>query len=925
MDPITDATLNLKKALSRAIILPLIFVVTLLAVLFAQVGHLVRSSQRVDKCDQIISTGYRTEKYLSDMETGLRGFLLTNDYEFLAPYTEANSPLKVNLRALQVLVHDNAEQANRLKAIDHGIAEWDRSALQMISGNRKTGLTEQEILRHRSQMEWVRQLFTQFLSDEEARRLQLRSVAQNATEGSLFTGIGLMFLVGVFLVFFSRRQLYNVSQSYKRALGITFDRERRLRQSEEQFRFLTGAIPQIVWTSDAEGTADYYNQQWYDFTGLGIQQSLRNGFEYVVHPDDYKRTCEAWRNALERKDLLQVECRMLRAADNVYHWHLVRAVPFRDQQGKVVRWIGTCTDIHDQKRSEQLQRFLAEASSLLSSSLDYAATLKSVARLAVPRMADFAAVHLINKDSEEPLLLAFSHRDQQKTKVIWELHKNFKLSTISNVGPLYVMRTGSAEFFPDITGEVIARNQLSQQLRSAIEAIGVRSSICVPLIARDHILGSLTFGYAESGRRYNESDLNFAKDLARRVALALDNARLFEEAQSSSRAKDEFLATLSHELRTPLNVILGWVELLKTGQFDKSCFEEGLQALERNAKVQSALINDLLDVSKIISGKFTVDLKSISLGQVVRDAIESVHFMAKAKNIHLISDISEAMAPVHGDQNRLQQVISNLLTNAVKFTPAGGTIKVESSQLSDHQNIVRVIDSGRGMDPKFLPHVFDRFVQENAGTTRTHGGMGLGLAIVKHLVQLHGGSVRAESAGPGKGATFSVILPCLEARTTAQASGSESSVSPHPTLGLRPLSGLRVLITDDSLDVLNLIAVFLRRQGAQVLTASDGQEAIRLIQSSKPDVFLCDIGMPDEDGYAVIKKVRSLPKDSGSQIPAAALTAYARPEERIATLKAGFQLHLTKPITSADLTDAVLALAGRQNAQRPLQNINISS
>ncbi|OUL33273.1 hybrid sensor histidine kinase/response regulator [Nostoc sp. 106C] len=403
----------------------------------------------------------------------------------------------------------------------------------------------------------------------------------------------------------------------------------------------------------------------------------------------------------------------------------------------------------------------------------------------------------------------------------------------------------------------------------------------------------------------------FMLDITERKLSEQERERLLAEAEAANRMKDEFLGTLSHELRTPLSAILGWTQLLKNRKFDETTTARALETINRNTKALAQLIEDVLDVARIIQGKLSLNLQQVELIPVVEAAIETVHPAADAKEIHIECRFDPTVGVVVGDVNRLQQIVWNLLSNAVKFTPKGGRVDVQLERIHSHIQL-RVSDTGGGIAADFLPYVFERFRQADSSSTRSHGGLGLGLAIVRHLVELHGGTVSAESPGIGQGATFIVNLPMRAVYVENTTSVLDaSSVDSEISLNNPSLDGVRVLVVDDEQDARQLITTVLSQYGAQVMTVASAADALIAVQQFHPDVLVSDIGMPEADGYILIRQLRSLPSEQGGRIPAVALTAYARAEDRTRSLLAGFQLHVSKPVNPAELATVVANLAGR--------------
>ncbi|HEX8145485.1 MAG TPA: PAS domain S-box protein [Pyrinomonadaceae bacterium] len=430
---------------------------------------------------------------------------------------------------------------------------------------------------------------------------------------------------------------------------------------------------------------------------------------------------------------------------------------------------------------------------------------------------------------------------------------------------------------------------------------------------------SLELSFGEYTRDGKHIFTGIARDITERKRLEGERHQLHQreqaarrEAEEASRLKDEFLATVSHELRTPLTAVLGWAHILRAGQLDGQSAQHALETIERNARSQAQLIDDLLDVSRIITGKLRLDVRPVDPASFIEAAIEAVRPAAEAKGVRIQKVMDTGVSSIAGDPARLQQVVWNLVSNAIKFTPKGGRVQVRLERVNSHIEIA-VSDSGQGIAPEFLPYVFDRFRQADGTTTRAHGGLGLGLSIVRHLVELHGGNVHVESQGAGRGATFTVRLPLL---TVYQKEGGQERVHPAardaPTVFdcLERLDGLQVLVVDDEADTRELLKVSLGRCGATVTTASSAEEAFDLLTHQRPDVLISDIGMPGADGYDFIKKVRSLSAERGGKIPAIALTAYARAEDRLQVLRAGYQMHVAKPVELTELVAIVANLAG---------------
>jgi signal transduction histidine kinase/CHASE3 domain sensor protein/ActR/RegA family two-component response regulator len=575
-------------------------------------------------------------------------------------------------------------------------------------------------------------------------------------------------------------------------------------------------------------------------------------------------------------------------------------------------------DATAKKQERDRTEFLAKAGEALVSSLDYQTTLAMVTRLAVPTLADWCTVHLVEPGATAPRQVAVAHADAKMEDFAREYGLRYPADPNATIGIAQVIRTGKSELYTDVTDELLVSVCRDPEELRMLRELRLRSAKVVALRTRGRTFGAMTFVFAESGRRYTEDHLAFAEDFARRAAMAIENSLALKEAEQrrreaeiANRAKDDFLATVSHELRTPLNAILGWTVALR-GRKPPPEMDRALAVVERNARAQAKLISDVLDVSRIVSGKLTLTFVPTEVGEAARAAIESVSPAAQSKSISIQAEIPAEPIVVAADPDRLQQIVWNLLSNAVKFTPRSGVVTVKVAREGSSATI-SATDTGEGIRPEVLQDIFEPFRQADATTTRRHGGLGLGLSIVKQLVSAHGGSVSARSEGADRGSTFQVRLPVKgPAATTGRVAPAAAvpGAAPPPTARL---DGLRVLVVDDEQDALNLLDEVLKTSGAEVHTAGSATEALSRLGSIRPDVLVSDIGMPDVDGYALIRRVRSLPSSAGGTTPAVALTAYARAEDALRAFTEGYQMHVTKPVEPAQLA-AVVAKLGAQRA-----------
>ena len=681
----------------------------------------------------------------------------------------------------------------------------------------------------------------------------------------------------------------------KKQMALQIGGQRELanfkRWSERKYEELADSMPQVVWMADERGALTYRNKRWIEIAGTG------DGFAALVHPEDLAAFVSGWENAVRTSVAWEAELRIGQG------FHLVRAVPRRDEQGRVIGWIGTATDIDARVKADRSLRLLADASQLLNRSLggnpagaDSRLDLRAVLDNTLPILGDgvILDVHADGGIPRERLSVAAEGVDPAELD-----DPRFDL------GPSTVGYSGRPEVFLDVKQNVSERTPgpsgRGAELLTFLGELGVRAYICVPLVTRERTIGSLSFVRRSARGPFEEADVALAGDLARRIAVAIDNARLHEtterrreELEQANKSKDLFLATLSHELRTPLNAIVGWTDMMRKGQIVGDELRHAMETIDRNALALSGLVADLLDVSRIVTGTLKIETKLVPLASILDAVASAAKPLAAAKDITL--ELATATERgVMGDVGRLRQVFGNLLNNAIKFTPPGGTVSMKVEEGADGRARVVIADSGEGIAPEFLPQVFERFRQAETARTR---GLGLGLAIVKHLVEEHGGSVHASSEGRGKGATFTVELPV--AAEGAAALSEEHAIA---DTGEPDLSGVHVLIVEDDPDGNELICTILERYGAKVTSATTAAAALEVLATERPRVLVSDIGLPDMDGMELIRTVRA--RAEMAEIPAVALTAYASRQDATKAIGAGFDAHVAKPVQPSTLGSAV--------------------
>jgi signal transduction histidine kinase/ActR/RegA family two-component response regulator len=589
-----------------------------------------------------------------------------------------------------------------------------------------------------------------------------------------------------------------------------------------------------------------------------------------------------------------------------------------------------------ERRTSGRLRLLAAAGETLALSLDLHETLRALARLWVPAFSDWCAVDLV--EHNEVRRVAVHHPDPERVRAFEDFARSYP-TRVGEASPVVqVLSTGRPRLYARVTADVLRGASRNEEELALLTDARLLSGIVIPLVARGERIGVLSFATAESGRTFDERDLELAEELGYRAALAVSNARLYRAVQDAAhraeveaqkaaeerrrvleanRVKDEFLATVSHELRTPLNAITGWSALLRHRIDDQSIITKGLEVIQRNAQAQARIVEDILDVSRIVTGKLRIEPSPVDMVAIARESLEVVRPSADAKQIAITLHAASPDCLLTGDEPRLQQVIWNLLSNAIKFTDPGGRVAIRVQREGPHVVVV-VADTGHGIEPHFLPYVFDRFRQADSSTTRAFGGLGLGLAIVRHIVELHGGRVSAESPGAGMGATFRVVLP-VHAGSSSQPVHEPPAPDRAPSAAIEGahLAGTRVLVIDDDCDARDLVEAILADAGAIVATAATVDEAIAAVQRFRPEVIVSDIKMPGDDGYALIRRIRGQGAARGGHVPAVALTAHAGSEDRIRALTAGYNTHVTKPVEPGELVAVVASLRGLRRSTPP--------
>jgi PAS domain S-box-containing protein len=663
--------------------------------------------------------------------------------------------------------------------------------------------------------------------------------------------------------------------------------EAALRESEERYRELFENANDIIYTLDLEGNLTSLNKAGERITGYSREDLLNTSIAALVAPEYTDMMIQMLNRKVDGENLTAYDLEIVSKDSRQLMLEISSRLIFRD--GKPIGIQGIARDITERRRDEQALR---ESEERFAKAFKASPLVLTISSLVTGKLIEVneTFVSLTGYSREEVI---------GKTTVelgIWSKlrEREEELNTVREIGHV---RNAEYRF----------------QTRSGEELIGLLSAERIEIGGEPSALTVIQdITDRKRAEEAREEALRVRDELLKREQAART------EAEAANRAKDEFLATVSHELRTPLNAILGWSHMLRSSKLEEATYERALETIERNAKAQAQLVEDILDVSRIITGNLRLDVRPVDLSPVIEAAIDSIRPAVDAKGIRLETVLDPRAGPISGDPARLQQIVWNLLSNAVKFTDRGGRVQVRLERVNSHVEI-NVSDTGRGIRTDFLPQVFDRFRQADSTSTRAHGGLGLGLAIVRHLVEMHGGAVEAFSPGEGLGATFTVKLPLMIVHKDFR---QPDRVHPAADSGARfeqttTLEGLRLLVVDDEQDTRELLVLILGRFGAEVKSCAAASEALEMLAEWKPDVLVSDIEMPGEDGYTFIRRVRSLDSSRARNTPAIALTAYARVEDRMRALAAGFQMHVAKPVEPAELAVVIASLVERTRVNSP--------
>ena len=689
--------------------------------------------------------------------------------------------------------------------------------------------------------------------------------------------------------------------------------EARERDHEQRLRLALDAGRMGVWDWNISTGDLNWSDSLEPLHGLspGAFGGTFEHFQQLIHPDDREMVSTAIQHALESGGEFYVEFRNRRHNGGI-HWIGGSGKVFLDVDGRPLRMIGIGLDVTRRKRAEQTARFLADASAALAVLVDFDSTLQKISTLAVPSFADWTTVDLAEADGSLRRV-SVSHVDPAKVELAHEIHRRLPPDPAAPQGVWNIIRTGKSELVPEITDELLRQSVKDDDLLGIMRELGLKSYIGVPLTVRGKTLGVITFINAESGHRYDHTDLAVAEDLASRAAIAVENAQLYRELRDADQRKDEFLATLAHELRNPLAPIRNGLQVLRLTGEGSEMASEARSMMERQVTQMVRLVDDLLDVSRITRNKLELKQQRVTLDAIVQSAVETSRPMIEEARHTLTITFPPTPIYLDADPTRLAQVFSNLLNNAAKYTEPGGRIQF-TGEVCGSEVAVRIRDNGLGIPADAFPKLFEMFSQVDGSLERAQGGLGIGLTLVKRLAEMHGGSVEARSDGPGLGSEFTVRLPILQ--LTQQNVAAQGEDSP------KTKSKIRILVVDDNVDSAKSLGMMLKLMGNEIRTVHDGLAAVEAAEQFRPDMILLDIGLPKLNGYDVCRRIREQAWSDGAKI--VALTGWGQSEDRRRSKEAGFDQHMVKPIELAALENLLAAPVARSLPPKKIKRTTAS-
>ena len=910
----------MKLALERQIQLAFIFALIMLSLIgffaYQSVTSLTEALGWEKHTQEVLLQLDETLLSVVNAETAGRGFLITADDSYLEPYTQTGQNINGTLSHLRLLTADNPPQTQRIDRLKGLINEKYALLTQVIELRRTQNLeaVRDQVAKNRGRdlMLQIRALIGE-MKDQERNLLLTR---EGNLDGSVRTTYRMLLLASVAGIIFlgiadfaifrevgKRRVAENEIRDANKHLEKRVDQRTReiseknkeleeqikqREQSEHRRRTALEAGNLGTWTLDPKNNKAEIDERSLTLFGFGAED-FDGSHEKVfsrIYEEDYPQIKELYQKSLAERASFNAKFRV-KMPDGSMRWNHCIGQPQYDENGEIVNIVGHCSDITENKEYESV---------LMESGVFNRAILDSLsAHIAV---IDRAGKIIAVNEAWERFAQGNCVEEQQ--------------ISATGVGRNYLRVCERSAAFEEDTKKIVAH--LQAVLDGGEKSFAFEYPCHSPQEERWFLLQVSAMRGASGGAVISHIDISDRKRAeADREEFLKREQSARKEAEIANRMRDEFLATVSHELRAPLNSILGWGRLLEKGNLNEPTKEKAINTIVRNAESQNRLIEDLLDVSRIISGKLRLEVITVKPINIVESALETVRPAAEAKGIKLEIKEGVDISHISGDPNRLQQVIWNLLSNAIKFTPNDGRVTLEIERSDDYVEL-RVKDTGVGIKEEFLPHVFDRFRQADASSIRKFGGLGLGLAIVRHITEMHGGTVEVFSAGEDKGSTFIVKLPLVTSPTEDESeknvNGKSSSKNNIPEISL---DGLLVLVVDDEEDTRQLLVQSLTFHGATVISADSAENALEEIEEKSPDIMVSDIGMPNEDGYSLIRKVRALPDEQHRHIPAIALTAFTRAQDRMRALSSGFQNHVSKPVEPDELTTVIASLTGRLN------------